>query len=314
MIIRQSAFTGENEKLLKGGLHCHTTRSDGKVEPGDCIRLHAANGYDFLALTDHRYYNYTNFAPETDVLIIPGMEMDGSLKKLPGMCFHTVSLGPDDDTNGFKQDDRFDSARVTNQYEYQPVIDMLKAKNNLVFYCHPDWSCTPARVFENLKGCFAMEIWNSGCVIETGTDIDNGIIWDELLVSGKKINCVAVDDGHQPEHHCKGWVRVNAQKNVSSILNALENGAYYSSCGPEIYDFYIEDGVAHVKCSPCSMIHFINGVRPTRLNKAQDSLLTEASIPIAPSWNFVRVVVEDEQGRRAWSNPLYLERSGEWKE
>ena len=32
MKITQKAFTGSG-KLLKGGLHCHTTRSDGKGTP-----------------------------------------------------------------------------------------------------------------------------------------------------------------------------------------------------------------------------------------------------------------------------------------
>lgn len=31
-MLRQAAFEGENA-LLKGGLHCHTTRSDGKGTP-----------------------------------------------------------------------------------------------------------------------------------------------------------------------------------------------------------------------------------------------------------------------------------------
>ena len=65
---RQQAFGG-SEKLLKGGLHCHTRRSDGAGDPADVIRLHYENGYDFLALTDHRYYNYENFAPETPITI-----------------------------------------------------------------------------------------------------------------------------------------------------------------------------------------------------------------------------------------------------
>ena len=31
-MLRQSAFTGD-QPLLKGALHCHTTRSDGKGTP-----------------------------------------------------------------------------------------------------------------------------------------------------------------------------------------------------------------------------------------------------------------------------------------
>ena len=54
---RQAAFTG-SAPLLKGALHCHTTRSDGRGTPEEVIKLHADNGYSFMALTDHRIYNY----------------------------------------------------------------------------------------------------------------------------------------------------------------------------------------------------------------------------------------------------------------
>ena len=37
-MLRQSAFTGDRP-LLKGALHCHTTRSDGKGTPEEVIRL-----------------------------------------------------------------------------------------------------------------------------------------------------------------------------------------------------------------------------------------------------------------------------------
>ena len=77
-MLRQSAFTGDRP-LLKGALHCHTTRSDGKGTPEEVIRLHRNRGYDFMALTDHRKYNYENYAPETGMLILPGMEMDRNI-------------------------------------------------------------------------------------------------------------------------------------------------------------------------------------------------------------------------------------------
>ena len=34
---QQQAFAG-SEKMLKGGLHCHTTRSDGRGTPEEVIR------------------------------------------------------------------------------------------------------------------------------------------------------------------------------------------------------------------------------------------------------------------------------------
>ena len=85
-MLRQAAFEGENA-LLKGGLHCHTTRSDGKGTPEEVIAMHAQHGYDFLALTDHRIYNYKDYLPESGVLIIPGMEFDRTITNLP-YCMH----------------------------------------------------------------------------------------------------------------------------------------------------------------------------------------------------------------------------------
>lgn len=305
-MIRQAAFGGE-ARLLKGGLHCHTTRSDGKGDPAEVIRLHAKNGYDFLALTDHRYYNYENYAPDTDVLIIPGMEMDYNLPSTGGVhCFHTVCIGPEKENgNGFVQDQRFESRRVADQFELQPYLDEIHANGNLTIYCHPEWSNTPSGEYNQMKGHFAMEVWNSGCAIEHEQDT-NAAGWDDLLAQGNRIFGVATDDGHGMHHHCNGWVNVRAEKNVASILEALKNGAFYASCGPEIQDFYVEDGVAHIKCSPCKAIYLRASYRPTRIARADGELLTEASFPLREDSTYVRFTVMDEQGRRAWTNPIFL--------
>lgn len=306
-MIRQNAFIG-NGTFLKGGLHCHTTRSDGRGTPEEVTRLYAEKGYDFLALTDHRIYNFKNFAPETGLLIVPGMEMDRGISTDAGMCFHIVSIGPEkQDGNGFEQDQTFEGGEVKDQYEFQPVLDMLHENNNLTIYCHPDWSCTPARSYENMKGNFAMEVWNSGCVVEMDQDM-NALGWDELLVGGHRIFGVATDDGHPMYQHCLGWVMVKAEKNVNSVLAALKNGEFYSSTGPEIYDFYVEDGKVVLECSPCKSISFINGRQPNRMTRAGDGLITRAMADSMDlSRGYVRATILDEQGRRAWTNPIFLD-------
>ncbi len=85
-----------------------------------------------------------------------------------------------------------------------------------------------------------MEIWNSGGADENYMDT-NALYWDDLLGQGVRLWGVATDDGHQPHHHCKGWVRVRAENNINSILAALKEGKFYSSCGPEIHDFWADD-------------------------------------------------------------------------
>ena len=308
-MIRQAAFIDSN-KMLKGGLHCHTTRSDGSCTPEEVMRLHKENGYDFLAITDHRRYNHVNFAPETGLVIIPGMEFDngGSIPCKHGFrTYHTVCIGPSqEDGNGFDHDERVTSANAPDQESFQPYLDEIHAKKNLTIYCHPEWSSTPARYFDKLKGNFAMEIWNSGCVIDNDMDKD-AAYWDELLGQGIRIFGVATDDGHPIYHHCKGWVMVNAENNVNAILHALENGAFYSSTGPEIYDFYIKDGKAVIECSPVSMIRLHCDCHPTRLCQNPDGKpVTRAEFEIT-NYDYVRITVIDEQGRHAWTNPIFLD-------
>lgn len=305
-MIKHPAFTG-GRPLLKGALHCHTTRSDGKGTPEDVIRLHKQNGYDFMALTDHRIYNYENFAADTDMIIVPGMEMDRNINGFKGVhCYHSVVLGPvQADGNPYAQDQTFATGQVDTQADFQQLLDEFHGNKQLTFYCHPEWSNTPAREFEQLRGNFAMEIWNTGCAIENGLDT-NAAYWDELLMQGQRIYGCATDDGHSMSQHCKGWVCVNAERNVPSILSALENGAFYSSCGPEILDFYVEDGKAVLECSPCTEVNFRSGQFPCPRIVSQTGDLTRVEYSFPEYLQYLRVTMVDAQGRRAWSNPIFL--------
>lgn len=312
-MIRQQAFVADN-KMLKGGLHTHTTRSDGKLTPEEVIKLFKANGYDFLAITDHRNYNFKDFAPEEGLTIIPGMEFDNGAIRVSGggfRCFHTVCLGPSkEDGNGFEQDETLKSAVAPTQEEYQPYLDEIHAKKNLTMYCHPEWSSTPARYFDKLKGNFAMEIWNSGCVIEDDMDKD-ALYWDELLGEGIRIWGAATDDGHQKYQHCNGWVMVNAKNTINDILTALEEGAFYSSCGPEIYDFYVdeENEKVVIDCSPVAKVRLHCDGHPNKVVRSENGDLTHVEISLkhwAGPYPYVRLTIIDKDNHYAWTNPIFL--------
>ncbi|MBE5893230.1 MAG: hypothetical protein E7286_07590 [Lachnospiraceae bacterium] len=312
-MLRQQAFIEKN-KMLKGGLHTHTTRSDGELTPEEAIKHFKANGYDFLAITDHRNYNFKDFAPEEGLTIIPGMEYDaGRLESnVRGFrCFHIVCIGPaKEDGNGYEQDELLNSAVAPSQVEFQPYLDEIHAKKNLTIYCHPQWSSTPARYFEKLEGNFAMEIWNSGCAIENDMDSD-AAYWDELLGQGIKIFGVATDDGHRLYHHCKGWVMVNAENNINAILKALEEGAFYSSCGPEIYDFYVDEvkEKAYIECSGAAKIRLHCDGHPTLIKRSAEGNLTRAEFDLRDwtgTYDYARITVIDKDGKYAWTNPIFI--------
>ncbi len=308
-MIRQTAFEKTGNGMLKGNLHAHTTRSDGSLTPEAVIRAYSERGYDFLALTDHRKYNFTDYAPETGVIIVPGMEMDRELPK-PGKacrhCFHTVCIGPAQG-NGFVQDETFEKESIADQYEYQKkMLDMIHERNNLTIHCHPGWSNTPAREYEKLRGNFAVEVWNSACVL--GYDLDSdALYWDELLRQGIRVFGVASDDCHSLSHIGCGWIRVNAKRDLDSILTALNGGAFYASCGPEIHDFYIENGVAHLECAPVDRIRFNMDYTPTKVFRSKDSSpVTHAEIPVDDYYTYVRASVVAADGSKAWTNPIFL--------
>ena len=313
---RQQAFGNDAARIdaktmLKGGLHCHTTRSDGKGDPAEVIRLHKQNGYDFLAITDHRKYNYENFAPEVDITILPGMQYNnqGMPFEYGSRQFHTVCVGPAKaDGNGYDQDEVVPAGTAKDQFEYQAYLDEIHAKNNLTIYCHPGWSCTPARFFDQMEGNFAMEIWNSTCALTWNIDSD-AAYWDEILGQGKRIFGVASDDGHGMHAHCNGWVRVNAENNINAILAALKDGAFYASCGPEIYDFHVDGDKVVIECSEAAtIVLYSDGHVPRFVRAKVGESLTRAEFDAADKrgpYRYWRITVTDKNGKRAWTNPIF---------
>jgi hypothetical protein len=152
-----------------------------------------------------------------------------------------------------------------------------------------------------------MEVWNTGCVMDNDMDM-NAAYWDDLLDQGKRIYGTATDDGHAMNQHCKGWVMVNAENNVSAILEALREGKFYSSCGPEIHDFYIEDNIVVVECSPAAKIRLHSMKHPTRISRSADGTLTRAEFDISKGgYQYIRATVIDSDGKSAWTNPIFME-------
>ncbi|MBQ9097730.1 MAG: PHP domain-containing protein [Clostridia bacterium] len=309
-MIRQQAFIGKNQ-MLKGGLHCHTTRSDGALSPEQIMNVYKDLGYDFLAITDHRKYNLTNYAPEIGLTIIPGMEYNNAPRRSiadGGRCFHTLCLGPlKENGNGFEQDQECIPCPADNQEEYQPYLYEIHEKNNITVVNHPVYSKIPPSYFEKLRGNFAMEIYNADSALHNmDTDAQ---YWDEILGKGIKIYGIASDDAHSIHLCGSGWVMVNSENNVDSILKALFKGAFYSSCGPEIYDFYVKDNVAVIDCSPASKIRLHSDKHVTRIHHSEDNNLTHAEFElntVEESYDYVRISVVDANEKIAWTNPIFL--------
>ncbi|MFZ1347702.1 MAG: PHP domain-containing protein, partial [Tabrizicola sp.] len=99
--MRPSAFTAPG-RFWRGNLHTHCTNSDGVLSPEEVCRRYRAEGYDFLAITDHfiGIYGY----PMTDTrafrsegfTTLIGAELHSGAQS-NGELWHILAVGLSDD-------------------------------------------------------------------------------------------------------------------------------------------------------------------------------------------------------------------------
>lgn len=94
------------------------------------------------------------------------------------------------------------------------------------------------------------------------------------------------------------------------IINAILCGSYYSSMGPEIYDWGIKNNIAYVECSPVSRVNFIAGnvvnAGGSVLSETETDTITKAEFSLRGNETYLRVECVDRYGKIAWSNPIFL--------
>lgn len=95
----------------------------------------------------------------------------------------------------------------------------------------------------------------------------------------------------------------------TAVIKALEEGKFYSTTAPQIYELYYEDGYVHITCSPCADISMTTlGRKGIRLEAPEGETITEASFEIDPQlYGLVRFRLTDMQGRKAWTNAYYVD-------
>lgn len=300
--MRQAAFEGDG-KFFKGNLHTHTELSDGKRPVDEVVGIYKNLGYDFLAITDHnRIFKSDEFNDE--LYILPGLEIH-STKPDSDHTHHVVALTTYDN-------EKVSHGQIIENYEWTDSVsacnglcDMMKPLGFDLIYCHAMWSRTRPEEFNN-PAFMAMEVYNGVCDV----NYDQGnqeVYWDDTLRDGLKIWAVASDDCHGRDiHYGRGYVMVKSDSlDDRGILKSLNSGAFYSSQGPSIYDFRIEDDRAYLECSPAAMITFIT-YEHRGFSFKYDVPATSAMMTFNPDIDYIRAEVTDSNGKKAWTNPIYI--------
>lgn len=304
---RLLAFTAQG-RFWRGNLHTHSTRSDGVLPPDEVCRRYRAEGYDFLALTDHfigRYgYPIVDTVPfrTAGFTTILGAELHSG-PMANGELWHILAVGLPPD---FAPSDSPDFLPVPGQETGPEIAARAVAAGAFVAIAHPQWSGLTLADARTISAAHAVEIYNHGCA--TGCDRPDGAaIADLLLTEGRKLSLIATDDAHFSEpDHFGGWVMVKAEENTpKALLAALKAGAFYSSQGPELHDVTLQGDHVVVECS--AVVSVVAMGHGTGAKAVHGHSMTRAEVPLERLNNspWVRVAVIDAAGKRAWSNPIW---------
>ena len=301
------AFTAQG-RFWRGNLHGHSTRSDGVLDVAEVCRRYKAEGYDFIAVTDHMVglYSYpiTDTTPYRDAefTTLLGAELHAGMME-NGELWHLLAVGLPDD---FAPADAPDFAPHPGCESAAGLAERAADAGAFVAIVHPQWSGLTLNDARTIRAAHAVEIYNHGCA--TGCDrADGAAIADLLLSEGRDLTLIATDDSHFSEpDHFGAWVMVKAPDNSpAALLDALKAGAFYASQGPELRDIRLYDDRIEVECS-ASVAVIVQGAG-SAARAVHGHSMTKATLTLErfETSNWLRVTLIDAAGKRAWSNPIW---------
>lgn len=319
----------KNVQYYKANLHCHTTLSDGALTPEQVKELYGQKGYQVIAFTDHRVYVNHKELNDENFLAIAAMETDINEFGSFGQDFDRIKTyhinwyDMDPDSGREEKAKLAQPERRYHDIEYiNGYVDKMRELGFLACYNHPYWSLQSYEDYKELRGFWAMEIYNHGCEID-GLYGYHPQSYDEMLRSGQRLFAVATDDNHNgfPAGSAfgdsfGGAVMIGAKElSYRAVMDALQKGHFYSTMspdgrseGPRIEELYLEDNKLVVRCSPVDKIYVKTmGRRCHKAAAEPGKTIQGAEFVLDGKEGYIRVAIQDAYGRHADSNAFFLE-------
>lgn len=291
------------KKRLKLGLHTHTTLSDGHKTPEEAAALYKAAGYDAIALTDHWVYGAAREL--CGLTILSGCEYNvGGVDEWTGVheVYHIVGVGMTRDPEVPEDYLQNQDGRIRDRVRH--IVRLIREAGGLAVLAHPAWSLNTS---EQILGCGdfdATEIYNSVSDWGMSDRPYSGIIVDQIASYGMFLPLLATDDTHYYDgDECRGWVAVEAEAAAElGMVEALRQGRFYATQGPEVHLERISPTEVRLTCSPAVKIAFLSNSVWSAGRMVRGEGLTEAVYGFKRHEIFVRAEVTDAQGRVGYSN------------
>ena len=270
-------------------------------------------GYDFLALSDHFLARFD--WPITDTRAF----RSNNFTTLIGAELHAM---------GTEVGELWHVLAVGLPLEFPPLSDgetgpqlaaRARAAGAFVAIAHPAWSQLRIGDGRALAAAHAVEIYNHGCAVETDRG-DGFYLLDQLCNEGRRLTAIAIDDAHFQHGDLDafgGFVEVKAESlDPEALLAALKAGEFYAEPGPAVPRHRREArrGDGRVFPGQFDRSGDRNVARPVDgsgdRSPARPSISPSAAKqawvdPGAIAW--FRIVAIDAAGRRAWTNPIWVD-------
>lgn len=277
-----------NGRWLRGNLHAHTTRTDGRSSPQDMLDAYAALDHGFLMISDHDIYTSADDYQAWNtygMIMIPGNEITANGP-------HMLHVDAD--------------RRVEPDPDRQQVIDAVAAAGGFVVMNHPNWQerfdhCSMTQL-SDWSGYLGLEIFNGVIGILDGSPYATNK-WDMLLAEGRRVWGFANDDSHQAVDHVGlGWnTAYIADPTPAGVVDALVNGRFYASTGVEIADIAVTGERIRIETTNARRIVAMREIG--RRFAVADGNAIEVDYPDGAS--YVRFECWGDGEQFAWTQPFW---------
>ncbi len=178
--------------ILKGGLHIHTTCSDGELTIAEVVRIYAGLGFDFIALTDHDYLMRANAYDiidrmDTDLIIFKGIEL------------------------------------TIFEKGYLHVNRIVGDKETLHIFNHPSELDLPMKKVRERISAVAERHPLDAVEITS-----KGFRTPEYDIPEIPLQKVATDDAHTRLGCGRAWIEMDCLRDKDKILRAIKNGDFWN--------------------------------------------------------------------------------------
>jgi hypothetical protein len=323
-------YITETTRQYKANLHSHSNISDGTLTPEEMADIYREHGYSILAITDHEAPAAHQDLNRPGFQMITGYEAyirSDSLCRFdpfrPEIHLNLIAKDPANVTYiGYDAEfckylpheaaEKLPQAgagiRRYNREYLQEFIRTANEAGYLVSMNHPVWSQESESMLLGLKGCYSLEIYNTGSWCINGGELNTGL-YDAYLRNGSMIYCHGADDNHNKKplddllsDSFGAWTQVLAKDlSYASVIHALENGDFYASTGPSIRVLAMNGGHVHVECSPAQRILLVRSMkRCQNAYRPDGSDITSADFDLPEQETpYAYIIVMDRYGHQA---------------